>query len=93
MRTLVAVTTNNSSADKVSFRCNRFYGSFRLEFRSAAIFRTRLLSYSLRGFLGYARASCMALIIRAFSKAITLWAANIWASRVASSENGRTVFR
>lgn len=45
------------------------------------------------GFLGHECAPCIALIMRAFSNAITLWAAKICASRVVSSENGRTVWR
>lgn len=47
----------------------------------------------IAGVLGYECAACMALIMRAFSSAITLWAANICASRVVSSEKGRTVWR
>ena len=45
------------------------------------------------GILGHSCAACIALIMRAFSNAITLWAANICASRVLSSEKGRTVWR
>lgn len=52
-----------------------------------------VLFYLWRSLAGQGGAAFSALIMRAFYSAITLCAANICASRVVSSENGRTVWR